>query len=85
MLVFVACVWIFCVVAILRIYYFSEDGSVIKHIDQLLTTINIFSTVSANNCRARLCLLGETMVTTLIQLLGNRTQPSKVKVIGNYA
>lgn len=54
-------------------------GLATKHIDQLLTTVNIFSTVSAINCRARLCLLGETLVTTLIQLLGNRTQPSKVK------
>ena len=70
----------------LRVYacFYSKDGSVIKYIDQLLTTINIFSAVSAYNCRARLCLLGETMVTSLIQLLGNRTQPSKVKVRENY-
>ena len=59
-------------------------GLATKHIDQLLTTVNIFSAVSAINCRTRLCLLGETMVTTLIQLLGNRTQPSKVKVRENF-
>ena len=51
-----------------------------KHLDQLLSAFNIFSIVSAANCRSRLCLLGEAMVTTLIQLLGNKTQPSKVKV-----
>jgi len=63
---------------------YSKDGGVIKHIEQLLTTINIFSTVSAINCRTRLCKLGETMVTMLVQLLGNRTQPSKVKVRKGY-
>jgi len=51
-----------------------------KHLDQLLSAFNIFSIVSAANCRSRLCLLGETMVTTLIQLLGSKTQLSKVKV-----
>jgi len=51
-----------------------------KHLDQLLSSFNIYCIVSAANCRSRLCLLGETMVTTLIQLLGNKTQPSKVKV-----
>ena len=60
--------------------FYSRNGGVTKYIDQLLATFNIFFTVSAFNCRARLCVLGETMMTMLIQLLGNRTQPSKVKV-----
>ena len=60
--------------------FYSRNGGVTKYIDQLLATFNVFTAVSAFNCRARLCVLGETMMTILIQLLGNRTQPSKVKV-----
>ena len=86
--VFVSCVHVFLsyVWRCLYVYscmcssFYSRDGGVTKYIDQLLATVNIFSTVSAFSCRARLCVLGETMMTTLIQLLGNRTQPSKVKV-----
>ena len=81
------CVCVFCMFfTCIEMYmymcfsFYSRNGGVTKYIDQLLATFNVFTAVSAFNCRARLCVLGETMMTILIQLLGNRTQPSKVKV-----